>query len=207
MKKAIKEFHKGDCGGHHYWNTTAHKILRTGFYWWSIFVDVYKEVFSYHEFHIFDGSNVRKVSLVILQDVRNVGEIEFQGFEIVLKVLEAFYVFGHFIVVRIGDENNPIDPAQDELAGGVVNDLARNGVKLKFCFETFDRHGFNRQEIEKQSAVRTCGQRNELPLLLDVLNIRVDLFEVGCLAAFTRAVIDNFDLQLFGGLINDGHKY
>jgi hypothetical protein len=53
-KRDIKEFHKGDYGGHHYWNTTAHKILRTGFYWWSIFVDVYKEVFSFNECHTFD---------------------------------------------------------------------------------------------------------------------------------------------------------
>jgi hypothetical protein len=44
VKQAIKEFHKGDCGGNHYWKTTVHKILRAGFYWPSIFSDVYKEV-------------------------------------------------------------------------------------------------------------------------------------------------------------------
>jgi hypothetical protein len=49
VKKYIKEFHKGDCGGHHYWKTTVHKTLRAGFYWPSIFSDVYKEVSSYHE--------------------------------------------------------------------------------------------------------------------------------------------------------------
>jgi hypothetical protein len=55
MKKAIKEFHKGDCGGYHYSKTTVHKIQREGFYWPSIFSDVYKEVSSYHECQIFDG--------------------------------------------------------------------------------------------------------------------------------------------------------
>ena len=30
-KKKIKEFHNGDCGGHLYWKTTTHKILRVGF--------------------------------------------------------------------------------------------------------------------------------------------------------------------------------
>jgi hypothetical protein len=55
MKKAIKEFHKGDCGGHHYGKTTAHKTLRAGFYWPSIFSDVYKEVSSCHECQILDG--------------------------------------------------------------------------------------------------------------------------------------------------------
>jgi hypothetical protein len=55
VKQAIKEFHKGDCGGHHYWKTTVHKILRAGFYWPNIFSDVYKEVSSCHECHIFYG--------------------------------------------------------------------------------------------------------------------------------------------------------
>jgi hypothetical protein len=54
-KRAIEEFHKGDCGGHHYWKTTMHKILRVGYYWPTIFADVYKEVSSCHECHIFDG--------------------------------------------------------------------------------------------------------------------------------------------------------
>jgi hypothetical protein len=48
-EKTIREFHKGDCGGHHYWKTTVHKILRVDFYWPSIFPDVYKEVSKFHE--------------------------------------------------------------------------------------------------------------------------------------------------------------
>jgi hypothetical protein len=55
VKRAIQEFHKGDYEGHHYWKTTAHKILRVGYYWLTLFTDVYKEVSSYHECQIFDG--------------------------------------------------------------------------------------------------------------------------------------------------------
>ena len=29
-EKVIEEFHKGDCGGHHYWKTTTNNILRAG---------------------------------------------------------------------------------------------------------------------------------------------------------------------------------
>ena len=28
----MKEFHKGDCGGHHSWKVSANKILRASFY-------------------------------------------------------------------------------------------------------------------------------------------------------------------------------
>jgi transposase InsO family protein len=54
-ERTIREFHKGDCGGHHYWKTIVHKILRVGFYWPSIFSDVYKEVSRCHECQIFYG--------------------------------------------------------------------------------------------------------------------------------------------------------
>ena len=54
-KQAIQKFHKGDFRGHHYWKTTMHKILRVGYYWPTIFTDVYKEVYSWRECQIFDG--------------------------------------------------------------------------------------------------------------------------------------------------------
>jgi len=54
-QKVMEEFHKGDCGGHHFLKTTANKILRSGFYWPTLFVDVYKRVSSYHECKNFEG--------------------------------------------------------------------------------------------------------------------------------------------------------
>jgi hypothetical protein len=66
-KQAIEEFHKGNCGGHHHWKTTAHKILRVGYYWPSIFADVYKEVSSCHECQIFDRR--RKLQPLPLQPI------------------------------------------------------------------------------------------------------------------------------------------
>jgi len=31
-KDAMRDFHKGECGGHHFWKTTTNKNLRAGFY-------------------------------------------------------------------------------------------------------------------------------------------------------------------------------
>ena len=36
----MHHFHSSTCGGHHYWNTTTHKILRGGYYWPVLFADV-----------------------------------------------------------------------------------------------------------------------------------------------------------------------
>ena len=39
--QVMHHFHSSTCGGHHYWKTTAHKILRAGYYWPVLFVDVF----------------------------------------------------------------------------------------------------------------------------------------------------------------------
>jgi len=51
----LQEFHVGDCGGHLYWETTADKILRVGFYWPTLFSDFKKYVTSCHKCQIFEG--------------------------------------------------------------------------------------------------------------------------------------------------------
>ena len=43
-KGKIQKFQKGDCGGHLYWKTTTHKILRVGFCWPTLFSDICKGV-------------------------------------------------------------------------------------------------------------------------------------------------------------------
>ena len=43
-KKLMVEFHLGFCGGHFTARTTTHKMLRAGYYWPSLFLDVHKAV-------------------------------------------------------------------------------------------------------------------------------------------------------------------
>lgn len=52
----MKYFHKGDCGGHFYWKTTANKVLRVSYYWHTLFVDFYKKVMIFHECQLFQGN-------------------------------------------------------------------------------------------------------------------------------------------------------
>jgi ribonuclease HI len=43
-QKVMNDFHSGLCGGHYFWKTTAHKILRAGYYWPTLFPDVCREI-------------------------------------------------------------------------------------------------------------------------------------------------------------------
>lgn len=47
-QKVMNDFHRGYYGGHLFWKTTANKILRVGYYWPSLFSDLYKIVMSCH---------------------------------------------------------------------------------------------------------------------------------------------------------------
>lgn len=38
--EVMQQFHSSLCGGHHYWKTTTHKILRAGYSFLSLFSDV-----------------------------------------------------------------------------------------------------------------------------------------------------------------------
>jgi hypothetical protein len=43
-QKVMFDFHRGLLGGHHFWKTTAQKILRAGYYCPTLFIDVCREV-------------------------------------------------------------------------------------------------------------------------------------------------------------------
>jgi ribonuclease HI len=58
--KIMNEFHSSECGGHHYWKTTAHKILRSGYYWPSLFSDVYEFVKVCDKCQRFEGKKQLK---------------------------------------------------------------------------------------------------------------------------------------------------
>ena len=60
VMEKMNEFHKKDCGGHLLWKTTTYKILRVGFYWPTLFPDVYKETSTCHECQIFEGKRKLK---------------------------------------------------------------------------------------------------------------------------------------------------
>jgi hypothetical protein len=45
-KKLLEELHSGYCGGHFAARTTAHKILRVGYYWPTLFSDTHQHVRS-----------------------------------------------------------------------------------------------------------------------------------------------------------------
>eukprot|EP00253_Pinus_taeda_P011220 PITA_11220 len=58
--EVMKQFHSSMCGGHHCWKTTSHKILRAGYYWPSLFSNVFLFVKSCDRCQRFEGKQQLK---------------------------------------------------------------------------------------------------------------------------------------------------
>eukprot|EP00253_Pinus_taeda_P034069 PITA_34069 len=56
----MHQFRSNICGGHHYWKTTAHMILKAGYYWPTLFFDVFSFVKSCDRCQIFEGKHQLK---------------------------------------------------------------------------------------------------------------------------------------------------
>ena len=54
-KKILRDMHEGVCGGHYMAKTTAHKILRSGFWWPTLFKDTHEFVKKCDACQIFGG--------------------------------------------------------------------------------------------------------------------------------------------------------
>ena len=99
--------------------------------------------------------------------------------------------------LRVGDENDAIHAPQNQLAAGVVKNLAGNGVEVNSGLEAAHRTQIQRQEIEEQRTFRLGGQRDHLALLL-VRSLLVDHLQIRGLAAESGAVIHDLAIDLSG---------
>lgn len=89
-------------------------------------------------------SDLLKVSLVKLQNVRNLIRQKTLLLEIFLQITKAHDVLFHLIPMRISHENNSVDVAQYELPRRIVDDLPRHGIQLEFRFEPLEHYGVQR---------------------------------------------------------------
>jgi hypothetical protein len=67
-QRVIDEFHEGICGGHHTWRATYYKILRAGYYWPKLFLDVNAKVRACNPCQLFVGKH--KLSILPLVPVK-----------------------------------------------------------------------------------------------------------------------------------------
>ena len=154
---------------------------------------------------VVDRRDVRQVALVELQDQRDFVEVEADLGEVLAQVLEALDVRVEHRLLRVGDEDDAVDALEHELAGGVVEDLAGDGVELQAGLESADDADVDRQEVEEERAV---GLRLEADHLAAALRrgLGVDVVEIGGLPAEARTVVNDLRGHLHRRVIEEDHS-
>ena len=68
IERIFNYLHKGYCGGHYSWRIKTHKILRSRFYWPTLFIDVNRKVRSCLESQLF--ARKQKISPLPLKSIK-----------------------------------------------------------------------------------------------------------------------------------------
>jgi hypothetical protein len=154
--------------------------------------------------HVVDGVDVRQIAFVVLEDQRHFVRIEAIEAQIRSQVFEAIEVRLAHGALGVGDEHHAVRAAQDELAGGVVEDLSGDGVELHADFLAADGSQLHGHEVKEEGAVRLRGHGDHFSLVLQ-LRIAVNLLEVGRLSAQPGPVVHQLDRHLVDCLVDQNH--
>src|SRR3989454_2449166 len=156
------------------------------------------------ELQILHRRDVGQVALVVLQDVRDLVEGALVLAEVGLEVAQALDVFAETLELRVGNEHETVDTAQDQPARHVVLHLPRHGVELEPGLEPANRDGRHREKVEVDRAVVAGRQRDHVALVV-VGQAAVDVLEVGGLPRETRPVVHDLEVDDLLRVVDDRH--
>ena len=155
---------------------------------------------------LLEGQDVGEVALVVLEDERKVFQVNPDLRQVRAQIDHALDVGVVHGPLGVADEDDAIHAFQDELAGGVVEDLARNGIELDAGLEASDDPDVERKQVEEERPVRLRLERDHLAPRARG-GAAVDMVEVRRLSTQTGAVIDDLGRHLHGGIVEKNHGF
>jgi hypothetical protein len=154
--------------------------------------------------HIVQGSNVREIALVVLDRAGELVEFIALLCKVDPQVIKALNIGLHPFDLAVRNKDNAVNAFQNELSACGIEDLAGYRIEMKTYFEALDISQGKGKEVEEKCPLRLGSERNELSLLFRV-RLFVDILQIGCLAAESRAIIDDLAVYLTGRIVNKGH--
>src|SRR4051794_3857219 len=155
--------------------------------------------------HLFDRYHAREIPLVELQGVGDRRQVEPVLLQVLFQVADRLDVRLHPLLLAVGHEDHAVDPLEDQLAAGVVEHLAGDGVEVEAGGEAADAPEVERQEVEEERAVGFGRQGDHLALRLGG-GLVVDVLQIGRLPAQAGPVVDDLAVDLFAGVIDKSHR-
>eukprot|EP00253_Pinus_taeda_P013023 PITA_13023 len=173
-QRVVEDFHRGDCGGHLFWKTTENKILRAGYYWPSLFSDVYKAVKNCHKYQIFQGK--QKLQRLPLKPIEISAPFQWWGLDFIgeihlassgqrrwiLTAMDYFTKWIEAIPTRQATDAfgtfNRIPPSRKRI-GGVINKSLVNIIKklLEISKKDWHKKLINGLWVDRVSQKKSIG--------------------------------------------------
>ena len=150
--------------------------------------------------------DVGQVTLVELQDVGNLVEVVAVLFQIRHQVVEGLDIGILALFLRVGDEHDTVDTAQNELAASIVEDLSGNGVEVDSGFEAAHVAQVEGQEVEEEGTLGFRGKGDHLAFLL-VRGLLVNDLQVRGLAAQSGTVVHDLAVNLAGCEVDETQAF
>ena len=146
-KHILTELHDGPTGGHFIGETTAHKVLRAGYYWLTLFKDAHPHARKFQIFQVNAGREKRPAFPLQLVKVQNpfeqwgldvVGEINPNSSKLHRYILTATDYFSKWIEaipLKVISDNEVIQFLQRTIVTkfGVPNYLVFDNAKYFSC--------------------------------------------------------------------------
>src|SRR6266478_3912271 len=88
------------------------------------------------QFRYYHG--VRQIALIQLQHIRDSLKFQVVFSQVLLQIFHGLEIRIEPLFLRVGHKNDSVGAFQDQLAAGFVENLPRNGVQMKACFESAD---------------------------------------------------------------------
>ena len=153
---------------------------------------------------LFDRVDVGKIALVVLDHPRDLVEAQAVLGQVRLQVGETLLVLLHLADFAVGNEDDGVRSLEHELAGGVVEHLARHRVEQEAGLEPHDLAEIERQQIEEERPVGLRLHADHLAAA-GIGHRLVDGLEVRRLAAQARTVVDELRVDLLARVAHDNH--
>jgi len=146
-----------------------------------------------------------QVAFVILEYERHLPNRESLVAQVLHEVIQAFDIFIFLHFERVGDENDAVNPSQYELSGGVVHDLAGNGVELDANGHVEHFADIEGQKVEEKGPVSPGVDGDHFAANLSGHGF-MNIEQICGLPPAARAVVDYFCLDFVLAQIYECHE-